>query len=518
MLKNYFKIALRNLYRYKGFSLINILGLAIGITGCLIIGLFVWDELQYDKFIKGGNNIHRIYLERTSTTGTSSSANTPPIFAPYIQQQYPEVENTMRLMMWSGKMLMEAGDVRAYEEKGLIADSTFFNMFPLKFSKGDPKTALDDRLSVVITEDVAKKYFGDADPIGKLLKLDKTDFAVTGVLAKVPEHFHLDFNYLIPLSAAGLPAERMKRWGWQQFFTYVKVKDGTDIQQLQNKFHEAVKKEAHPQTKEAGFTYLPYFQPLKDIHLGSADFEFDNAKRGNATYVKGLTIIAIFVLLIACFNFINLATARSFRRAKEIGMRKVIGADRKQLIFQFTGETILLSLISIAIAVIATWMLLPYLNSFTDKRISFNPLSNPLLGTFIIAIGILIGIFSGLYPALVMSGFKPIRVLKGLKPKGDSSGSSGVLRQGLVIVQFALSALLIVCTVIVYRQLNFLHQKDLGFNKEQILYFDVRGSVADNPQVFKNELKRSTNIVSVTGGYGLPGDAVAGDEIVVPVF
>ncbi len=237
MLKNYFKIALRNLYRYKGFSLINILGLAIGITGCLIIGLFVWDELQYDKFIKGGNNIHRIYLERTSTTGTSSSANTPPIFAPYIQQQYPEVENTMRLMMWSGKMLMEAGDVRAYEEKGLIADSTFFNMFPLKFSKGDPKTALDDRLSVVITEDVAKKYFGDADPIGKLLKLDKTDFAVTGVLAKVPEHFHLDFNYLIPLSAAGLPAERMERWGWQQFFTYVKVKDGTDIQQLQNKFH-----------------------------------------------------------------------------------------------------------------------------------------------------------------------------------------------------------------------------------------------------------------------------------------
>jgi putative ABC transport system permease protein len=515
MFRNYFKIALRNLVRYKGFSFINILGLAIGITGCLLIGLFVWDELQYDKFVKDGDKIYRIYQQSVTDAGTNALANTPPVFAPYMQQQFPEVEGTTRMVLWNGKMLMERGANRAYEEKGLIADSTFFSMFPLKFLKGDAKTALEDPLSVVITEEVAKRYFGSEDPIGKVLKLDKTDFAVKGVLASIPEHFHLSFNYILPMSAAGVPADRMESWGWNQFFTYVKLKEGAHVAALQNKLQEAVKKQAIA-SGETDQPSLPYFQTLQDIHLSSANFEYDNAKRGNATYVKGLTIIAIFVLLIACFNFINLATARSFRRAKEIGVRKVIGADRKQLIFQFTGETILISFIAIIIAVVATLLILPALNNFTGKAISFNPVTNPLLGLLIIGVALLIGILSGIYPALIMSGFQPIKVLKGLKPTGGSTSSSATLRQGLVIVQFALSALLIVCTVIVYRQMNFLHQKDLGFNKEQILYFDVRSGVAEKVEVFKNELKRSGGVVSVTGGYGLPGDQLATDGIIVP--
>ncbi len=514
MFKNYFKVALRNLYRYKGFSFINILGLAIGITGCLLIGLFVWDEMQYDKFIKDGASVYRLYQQRESDAGVTASANTPPVFAPHLKQQFPEVEGTTRILMWPGKVLMEKDEVRAYENKGLIADSTFFAMFPLKFLKGDAKTALDP-LSIVITEETAKKYFGEKDPIGQMLKINKTDFAVKAVLASLPEHFHLDFNYVMPMSSAGIPADRMESWGWNQFFTYIKLKDGTNVPLLQNKLQEAVKKQATA-SGETEQPSLPYFQTLQDIHLGSANFEYDIANRGNRTYVKGLSIIAIFVLLIACFNFINLATARSFRRAKEIGVRKVIGADRKQLIFQFTGETILLSLIAIIIAVGATFLILPYLNSFTGKSISFNPFSNPLLAFSILATALAIGILSGIYPALVMSGFQPIRVLKGLKPTGSSSGSSATLRQGLVIVQFALSALLIVCTVIVYKQMNFLHQKDLGFNKEQILYFDVRGGVAEKAEVFKEELKRHGGIVSVTGGYGLPGDQLATDGIIVP--
>ncbi len=516
MITNYFKIALRNLIRYKGFSFINILGLTIGVTGCLLIGLFVWDELQYDKFIKDGNNIYRLYQQQENDAGVSASANTPPIFAPYVTRQFPEVEVTTRLLMWPGKMLMERGENRAYEEKGFIADSTFFSMFPLKFLKGNANTALEDPLSVVITEEVAKKYFGSEDPIGKVLKLDKTDFAVKGVLASIPEHFHLSFNYILPMSAAGVPADRMESWGWNQFFTYIKLKEGANVAALQSKLQAAVKNEASANTRETGAPSLPYFQALKDIHLQSADFEYDNAKRGNVTYVKGLTIIAIFVLLIACFNFINLATARSFRRAKEIGVRKVIGADRKQLIFQFTGETILISFIAIILAVVATLLIMPALNNFTAKAISFNPVTNPLLGLLIIAVALVIGILSGIYPALIMSGFQPIKVLKGLKPTGGSTSSSATLRQGLVIVQFALSALLIVCTVIVYRQMNFLHQKDLGFNKEQILYFDVSSGVAEKVEVFKNELKRSGGVVSVTGGYGLPGDQLATDGIIVP--
>ena len=515
MFKNYFKIAVRNIIRYKGFSFINILGLAIGITGCLLIGLFVWDELQYDKFVKDGNNIYRIYQQRTGDAGTSNTANTPPVYAPYVEQQFPEVHSITRLMLWDGKVLMERGNVRMYEEKGLIADSNFLAMFPLKVAAGNVTTSLEP-LSVVLTEETAKKYFGEKEAVGEVLKIDKVDYLVKAVLASLPEHFHLDFHYILPMSAAGVPAERMESWGWNQFFSYVKLKEGALVEPLRAKLTDAVIKKAAENPDETEKPMLPHFQALKDIHLGSADFEYDNAKRGNRTYVKGLTVIAVFVLLIACFNFINLATARSFRRAKEIGVRKVIGADRRQLIIQFTGETILLSLIAFVIAIAATFLILPALNSFTGKSISFSPFSNPLLGGFIFITALLIGVLSGIYPALVMSGFQPIKVLKGLKPATGGAGSSAALRQGLVVVQFALSALLIICTIIVYRQMGYLHQKDLGFNKEQILYFNALGGVTEKAEAFKEELRRSGGVVSVTGGYGLPGDQLASDGITLP--
>ncbi|MEO6583903.1 MAG: ABC transporter permease [Ferruginibacter sp.] len=516
MFKNYLKIAFRNLIRHKGFTLINVAGLSIAITGCLIIGLFVWDELQYDKFIKSGENIYRFYTKRTDKTGTTSMAVVSPMFATYVQQHYPEVENATRVLLFSGKLLLEVNEIKEYENKGIIADSTFFSMFPLKFLKGDPNTALMESSSVVITEELAKKYFGNVDPIDKAIKINKEDYTVKGVIANIPQHFHLDFSLIMPLSSAGLPKERMEKWQWQQFFTYVKLKPGANAQQLQTKFQQFVRKEVDPQNKGTGFTYVPFLQPLKDVHLKSADFVFDNAKRGNADYVKGLSIIAIFVLVIACFNFINLATARSFKRAKEIGVRKVIGADRKQLIIQFIGETILLSFISVVIAVLATALLLPSLNNFTDKAISFNLSLNPGLAFLILGAAILIGIFAGIYPALVLSGFKPIRVLKGLTSFSGSTQTFSILRQGLVVVQFALSALLIICTTIVYRQINYLHKKDLGFNKEQIVYFSTHGDITKNPEPFKAELLRSSGIVSVTAGYGLPGDILAGDGVKVP--
>ena len=215
--------------------------------------------------------------------------------------------------------------------------------------------------TVVISEDLAKKYFNNEDPINKTIYIDKDTFAVKGVLAKLPEHFHLDFRYLMSLPSAGIQRERMERWTWHQFYTYVKLKPGANVQQLQDKFQAHMKKEIFPTLTQAGFTFLPFFQPLKDIHLKSSDFIYDNAIRGNQTYVKALTIIALFVLVIACFNFINLATARSFRRAKEIGVRKVVGAERKQLVIQFIGETILLSVISMLISIVAHFLLFPYL-------------------------------------------------------------------------------------------------------------------------------------------------------------
>ena len=512
MIRNYFKTALRNLFRYKGFTLINILGLSIAITGCLVIGLFVRDERQYDTFIKGGENIYRFYTRRIDVSPVTSTANTPPMFATHIQQ-YPEVEHATRIMMTDNRRLIEANGKKAYEDKGLVVDSVFFNVFPLHLIKGDPATAMQGPSSVVLTEETAKKYFGTIDPMGKTIRINTADFIVTGILAKVPEHFHLELNYLMPFAATGIDAERMRSWQWQQFFTYVKVKPGTSIQLLQTKFQDAVKKDVEPITRKTGFAYVPFLQPLRDIHLRSSEFVYDIAKRGNASYVKGLTIIAIFVLLIACFNFINLATARSLRRAKEIGVRKVAGALRGQLVLQFTGETILLAFISIIVAAITTALVLPYLNNFTGKSISFNPVHQPVLTAILFFAALLIGILAGVYPALVLSGFHPIRVLKGLKPGGDSKGSAVTLRHGLVVVQFALSALLIVCTVIVYRQMNFLREKDLGFNKDQVIYFNAMGKIGEEPAAFKTELLQSPDIVSATIGYGLPGDLFAGDAI-----
>jgi putative ABC transport system permease protein len=514
MLKNYFKTALRNLLRYKGFALINIASLTIGMIGCFVIGLFVWDEWQYDKNIPGGENVYRIYDQRNDNGNTTYMAPTPPAFASFLEQHYPEVETTLRILMAEDKFLMESGDKKSYEDKGWFVESSFFKIFPLKLTRGDATKALAAPSTVVISEELAKKFFGNEDAIGRTIRVDKMNLNVTAVFAKLPQHFHLDFHYLVSLSTLGMPKERMELWTWNQFYTYIKLKPESNINQLQNKFQAYVKKEIYPTLTQRNTDFLPFFQPLKNIHLRSSDFIYDNSKRGNETYVKALTIIAIFVLVIACFNFINLATARSLRRAKEIGVRKVVGADRKQLIFQFIGETILLSVISMAFAVIATLLIIPLLNRFTDKSIEFNFLSNPLLALIILISGIFIGIIAGIYPALILSGFQPIRVLKSAKVVAGTGGAW--LRKALVVVQFSLSVLLIISTTIVYRQTKYLNNKDLGFNKEQVVYFQVRDSLESNPktlETFKSELKQSANVISVTSGYGLPGDRFAGDGV-----
>lgn len=515
MFKNYLKTALRTLFRYKGFALINIASLTIGIIGCLAIGLFVWDEWQYDKNIPGSESVYRIFNERKDHNNTLYQAPVPPAFATFLETQYPEVDTATRIMMTGDKFLMEAGDKKEYEDKGWFVESSFFKVFPLQLLYGNANNVLNAPNTIVLSEELSKKYFGNEDPVGKTVKIDKADMAVTGVFSKLPTHFHLDFNYLMSLPSAGIGKERMEKWTWNQFYTYVKLKPGTDIHQLQNKFQAYIKKDIYPTIRQANSTFLPFFQPMKDIHLRSSNFVYDNAIRGNETYVQALTIIAVFVLIIASFNFINLATARSLRRAKEIGVRKVAGADRSQLIIQFIGETVLLAVISVIIATMAMVLIVPLLNKFTGKSILFEPFTNPLLASTIIASGIIIGILAGIYPALVLSGFQPIKVLKSMKLINPGSGGA-LLRKGLVIVQFSLSVLLIICTMIVYRQTKYLNTTDLGFNKEQVIHFQLRDSLASNPktlETFKSELKNFTNIISVTSGYGLPGDAYAGDGI-----
>ncbi len=511
MIRNYFKIAFRNLLRNKVYSSINVAGLAIGMAGCLAIGLFVWDEWKFDKSIPDSETIYRIYTERTKDNTTTKAAVVAPAYATFLQQQYPEVDTTTRIMMSPDRFLVELDNQKNYEDKGWFVESSFLQVFALPLESGTPAGILDVPRTILLTSEVAKKYFGRENPVGKTIKINTLDYTVKGVLAPLPDHFHLDFQYLMSFSSVGIPPSRMEKWTWNQFYTYVKVKPGTDIERLQNKFQAHVRDNI---IKPGDAVMLPFFQRLQAIHLGSADFMFDNAIRGNESYVNALMIVALFVLAIACFNFINLATAVSFRRAREIGVRKVIGAERKQLVSQFLGETVLVALIAMVIAVIALFIVVPALNRFTDKAIAFNPFTNPQLGLLLLGSTLLVGLLAGSYPAIIVSGFQPIKVLKNIQ---FSRNGTPWLRQALVVVQFTLSSLLIISTLVVFRQTQYMNNKELGFSKEQLIYFQAQGDVAGKGlEAFKNELRRSPNVVAVTSGYGLPGDQYAGDGVTLP--
>jgi len=516
MLNNFLLVAWRNITRHKGFAAINILGLSVGLAVCILIGLFVWDESQYDKNIPNNERIYRIYTERASDEGVKTMAVTPPTFATTLQKNYPEIEQTARLLMMATyKRLLEAADKKLYAEHALVADSTFFDIFQLPFRYGNREKALDDPTDMVLSEDMAQRLFGNTNPVGKQLLMDKGLYRITGVVKNDPK-FHLQFDYVFPIAATGIPAERMTRWGWHQFFTYARLKPAANSTLLQAKFQSDVAKIEKSLPDQNNVLDKPIFQPLKDIHLYSATFKFDNAQRGNITYVKALTLIAVFILVIAGFNFVNLATARSLQRAKEVGVRKTIGAAKKQLMIQFIGETILLAAISTLIALGFTAATLNVLNNFTGKQIPVAILIHPLTLACLLALILLVGVLAGFYPALMLTRFKPVNVLKANTAAGQQPGKTPWLRQALVVVQFSLSVLLIISTLIVFQQVSYLHNKDLGFSKEQILFFPMRGDkLFQNPESFKTELLRSPGVASVSIGYGYPGDAVAGDEIIV---
>jgi len=518
MLRNYLKTAFRNLVRHKGFTFINIAGLALGLTACLLIGLFVYDELQYDKFLPEGDQVYRIYDDVTSPDGDETVLPTPPMFSTTLEESFPEVEQTVRILMqqFDGQNLVEWGEKRTYEQGQFFVDPGFFQIFQVPFKYGSPEKALDDPSSVVISDKFAEKVFGSKDPVGQKISVNKQPLLVRGVF-RSNSKFHLPVNFILPMAAAELPAERMKSWGWQQFYTYVKLRKGTDPAFIESKFRDIVKKQVDPATNEP-YKYTPYFQPLSEIYLYSASFKYNMFLKGNITYVKALGIIAVFILLIACFNFVNLATAKSMQRAKEVGVRKAIGASRSQLMLQFLGETVLLTLISVVFSAALTSLLLPTLNAFTGKEMRFNVFTNPTILLLLLCLTLVVGILSGLYPALVLSGFKPVKVLKSAVVVSDSRiGKIQWLRHGLIVVQFALSIFLIISAIVVFKQVAYLHNKDLGFDKEQIMFFQLRGdNMYENYETFKNELAKGPGIKDVSIGYGFPGDATAGDRIIVP--
>lgn len=445
MLTNYIKIAWRNLIRNKAFSAINIVGLAIGLATCLLITLFVLDELSYDRFNEKADRMVRVIFRGSSAGGNMNEAHVMPPTAQTLAADYPEVLEATRLRV-GGTPLITYGDKTFKDNAFVYADSNFFQVFTLPFLQGDPKTALIQPNTAVITQAMARKYFGNQDPIGKVLTIKSwnTAFKITGLIDKVPTNSHFHFDLFVSMSS--FPDAKLPSWITSEFFTYLVLPEGYNYKQLEAKLPQVVEKYMGPQLQQAmgmsvaqfrqkGNDIGLFLQPLTDIHLHST-FAYDLGTNGNIQYVYIFGAIALFMLLVACINFMNLSTAGASKRAKEVGIRKVLGSVKLTLTKQFLIESLLLTAIALLLAIGLVYVTLPLFNDLAGKELTLPVTTNPWLLPGLVLFGGLVGVLAGSYPAFFLSSFKPISVLKGTKFTG-SRNSIG-LRSGLVVVQSTL--------------------------------------------------------------------------------
>lgn len=512
MLKNYLKIGFRNLVKNKLFTAINISGMAISIASFLVITLFVYDELQYDKHIEDVSRKYRVYNEQYNAEGFQrKAAMVPPMIAPTMATEFPEVEGYSRFMNFNTPVLFEYGNIRFSEGGGGYADPYIFKMFSLSLLEGDINTALNEPNMVAISSTLKKKYFGDKPALGETMQVFNEDFKVSAVFEDFPTHSHLQLNYFIAMEfiIRAIP-DRMQSWRWNQFHTYVHLKSGTDPVALEKKMKDMAERYAWPATKEINTYAIPRLMPVKDVHLYASDHAWDIAVRGNAQTVYILSATAVFILIIAILNFINLSTARAVARVKEVGVRKVVGAFRGQLIYQFISESIIVSFIALLIGGLLAELVLPALNTFSEKNIPYGIFLNPLVIAGLFLAAILVGIAAGAYPAFYISSYKPAQILS-----NKQSGRSGktMLRKGMVVLQFILSFVLIMASLIVTDQHRYLRTKDMGFNKDNVVAISLRGEMEANLETTKHAFENHPNIISASFQYGLPGEAFAGDGV-----
>lgn len=517
MLKNYIKITLRNIYKNKLFSLINILGLAAGIACTILILLFVQDELSYDQFHSKKNRIVRVTREWLNQDGESSLhlARVAPPIGTLIQNDYSQmIESMVRIAQDYRTKLKYNNDV-FIEEKFYWAEKDLFNIFDFHLIKGNKETALSQPNSVVISETTAQRLFGNENPIGKVINYEgQRDLAVTGVVKDAPQNSHFKFDYLasfITLYEINGVEFFQTNWGSNNYATYFLLKNENLKSELQAQMPAFIDK--HLTQVIRNFTGQdPAFQPSKfnivhvqsltDIHLHShLNSEFE--QNGDITNIYLFSAIAVFILLIACINFMNLATAKSSKRAKEIGMRKVLGAEKKQLVYQFIGESLFISFLSLMISIGIVEAALPSLNNFIGKELAVNYFDNPIALLGIILITLFVGLISGSYPAFLLSSFKPVSVLKGNNQKG--SGRS-LFRTVLVVSQFTISIVLIISMTVVYNQMEFFRNKKLGFNKDQLVILPAGERMLENIDGFKSILLQNPNIKSVAASDLIPSD------------
>ncbi|WPV02255.1 ABC transporter permease [Mucilaginibacter sp. cycad4] len=499
MIRNYIKIALRNLWRNRGFSFINITGLSIGITACFFIFMYVAFELSYDKFHTKADRIYRLVTDIKTPSETINTNITSWAFAPNIKADLPEVEAFVRTS--GGSFLVRKGDVKFQEENSMFADSTFFKVFDFKLLKGDPKTALTAPATIVFTESTAKKYFGNADPIGKtvLISGDAIPATVTGVMKDFPGNSQIKADMLISMTSLTQKFNKGIDGQWGNFgaTTYLLLKPGTSQKAFEAKMPAFLQNRDGDGMKKSQMFYTLTLEPLKSTYLYS---KRGGQEVGSISNVYIFGIVAVFILLIACINFVNLTTARSVERAKEVGIRKVVGAERGQLAGQFIGESVVLCIIAFLLTLALVALLLPTFNQLAGKTISTGVFSNWYYVLILFAASVCIGFLAGLYPAVVLSSFKPVVVLKG---RFSGSKKGGALRKTLVIAQFSISIALIIGTIVVYNQMSFMQNRDLGFNKDQMVVLDTNDDPAKD--ALKNAIGSIPGVVSTASASSIPG-------------
>jgi ABC-type antimicrobial peptide transport system permease subunit len=507
MFKNYFKTALRNLIRHKSYSILNISGLAIGMAASILILLWVQNELSYDRFHRDADQIYRI----TVVASDQFKAAVNPAGMPAgLRAEMPQVKNTVRLSHQS-TVLFETGTRKFEEKRVFYADSTFLDVFSFGLLRGDRQTALQRPDGVLITEDMARKYFASEDALGKTLKVNNGSLVtVTGVLADIPGNSSLQFDFILPMSAIAQSNDDLKNNVWTSFnfYSYVQldksfVPSAANLAGMDREMTRIFQKHVPRDMMKADF----FLQPLASIHLHSEGLQIDLPGHGNIQYVDIFFIVAIFILLVACINFMNLATARSARRAKEVGLRKVVGALRGQLIGQFLGESLLISFFALLVAVGIVGLALPAFNQLAEKDLALH-FSDAKLWLSLVGIALATGLIAGSYPALYLSGFQPVKVLKGsLK----SFGGNLVFRNGLVITQFVVSIVLLIGTFVVYNQLQFIQRRNPGFTKANLLYMPMTGELWGKQGALRAELKQNPLTSNYTITNQLPINLMSGD-------
>ncbi len=497
MYKNYFKIAIRSLSRSTLYSTINISGLAVGMAVFMLIFLYVKDELSYDDYHSKGDNIYRVVSDLTVPDNFFQFALTPPHLGTRLKEDFPEVQDYVRLSSLRGIVKLEEKTFN--DEVGLYADPSFFNFFDIPLIEGDEQKALSDPFTIILSESTAKKYFGDEDPIGKLLELDGVEqrFSIVGIIEDVPHNTHFYFDYLVSFTTReSLGIIQGDQWFYLDYYTYVMFPDGFNTEELQAKLPDFIEKHIGDDQREAGQTYEFHFQPLRDIYLKShRDVEI--GANGNLQYIYIFSLIAVFIVVIACVNFMNLSTARSSKRAKEIGLRKVVGAVKRQLVAQFLLESIIITVFAFILSLALTSLALPSFNLIVSKELITSDLFKNAMPLFWALLVGATGFLAGIYPALVLSGFKPINALRASVITGRENTA---LRKSLVVFQLIISTILIMGTIVISQQLTSMQNRNLGFDKEQMLmvYYASDQMVRNKMEELREELNKNPNVSKVS--------------------